>query len=215
MIGNGCPFLVGVYDLAMHGENGVEKKRANALSQTLISKFRKFPSYRQWSKNDFIRCQCEHEGIKQPSRNDQEERFAVLARFATRLGLVVPEKTMKEQRQVKHGRPEHKRVKVYSENDVVFTEWRLARYEALRRSRGCCECCGATPKTSGKPLHVDHIKPKSIYPELEYVVSNLQVLCADCNIGKGNWDESNWRDNKAGSDDPLSDESIAEAIVKH
>lgn len=71
-------------------------------------------------------------------------------------------------------------------------EWRAVRYEALKASRGVCELCGAAP-SPGRPLHVDHIKPRSKYPALELVLSNLQVLCADCNLGKSNTDEIDWR----------------------
>ena len=78
----------------------------------------------------------------------------------------------------------------------TFTQWRLVRYEALKRANGKCECCGATAKTSGEPLHVDHIKPKLLYHHLEFVLDNTQVLCADCNIGKGNWDETDWREKR-------------------
>lgn len=45
----------------------------------------------------------------------------------------------------------------------------------------------------GKVMHVDHIKPKSLHPELKYELSNLQVLCEDCNIGKSNLDDTDWR----------------------
>jgi len=37
----------------------------------------------------------------------------------------------------------------------------------------------------GTRYHVDHIKPKSKYPDLAYDKTNLQVLCEECNIGKG------------------------------
>lgn len=71
-------------------------------------------------------------------------------------------------------------------------EWRTVRYVALRASRGVCELCGTTP-VKGSPLHVDHIKPRSKYPELELDPTNLQVLCKDCNLGKSNTDEIDWR----------------------
>ena len=71
-------------------------------------------------------------------------------------------------------------------------EWRQVRYEALRESRGMCELCGTGP-TPGKPLHVDHIKPRSKFPTLELDRSNLQVLCMDCNLGKSNTDQIDWR----------------------
>ena len=70
-------------------------------------------------------------------------------------------------------------------------KWRAVRYEALKRSRGCCELCGAVPHQH--PLHVDHIKPRSKFPHLALEVSNLQVLCRDCNLGKGNSDSIDWR----------------------
>ena len=42
----------------------------------------------------------------------------------------------------------------------------------------------------GVVLHVDHIKPRSKFPELELSLDNTQVLCADCNLGKGAWDDT-------------------------
>lgn len=71
-------------------------------------------------------------------------------------------------------------------------EWQEARYEALRRSNGCCELCGASKK-DGVVIQVDHIKPRSKYPDLALEQSNLQVLCRPCNLGKGVGDEIDWR----------------------
>lgn len=71
-------------------------------------------------------------------------------------------------------------------------EWRELRYRALRRGGGCCQCCGARA-TKDNPLHVDHIKPRSKYPRLALELSNLQILCKDCNLGKRAWDETDWR----------------------
>lgn len=70
--------------------------------------------------------------------------------------------------------------------------WRRVRYEALKRHGAKCQCCGARP-SAGKPLHVDHIKPRARFPALELQLSNLQVLCKDCNLGKGAWDKTDWR----------------------
>lgn len=75
-------------------------------------------------------------------------------------------------------------------------EWRVLRYRALKLHGACCQCCGASAK-DGKVMHVDHIKPRSKYPELELVLSNLQVLCEDCNLGKLAHDETDWRPSDA------------------
>lgn len=78
-------------------------------------------------------------------------------------------------------------------------EWRKLRYRALLAANGRCQCCGATAESSGAPLHVDHIKPKSLFPELALEFSNLQVLCKDCNFGKHQWDQTDWRWPPSGS----------------
>lgn len=70
--------------------------------------------------------------------------------------------------------------------------WLDLRYKALIKNDGRCECCGRSKK-DGIKLHVDHIKPRSKFPELELVLSNLQVLCEDCNRGKSNIDDTDWR----------------------
>lgn len=71
-------------------------------------------------------------------------------------------------------------------------DWHRIRYEALKRSNGCCELCGASKK-DGAVMQVDHIKPRSRFPHLALTLSNLQVLCRPCNMGKGNRDVIDWR----------------------
>lgn len=71
-------------------------------------------------------------------------------------------------------------------------EWRETRYMALQLCGAKCQCCGRS-RTDGVILHVDHIKPKSLFPELALVLNNLQVLCEDCNLGKSNKDQTDWR----------------------
>jgi 5-methylcytosine-specific restriction endonuclease McrA len=68
-------------------------------------------------------------------------------------------------------------------------EWREVRYWIFERDGRKCACCYSTKST----FHIDHIKPISIYPELRLECSNLQVLCEDCNMGKSNKFETDWR----------------------
>ena len=75
-------------------------------------------------------------------------------------------------------------------------EWRRVRMVALKKYGARCQCCGATP-ADGLKMHVDHIKPRRIYPDLALDVNNLQVLCEVCNHGKGNWDMTDWRGESA------------------
>lgn len=54
--------------------------------------------------------------------------------------------------------------------------WRALRYEALRVHGAKCQCCGGTPASTGKPMHVDHIKPRSKFPELELTLESSGSL---------------------------------------
>ncbi len=81
---------------------------------------------------------------------------------------------------------------VASDDFLNSFEWRKLRLVALKKYGRKCLCCGATPET-GAVMNVDHIKPRKFYPELALDINNLQVLCHECNHGKGNWDETDWR----------------------
>lgn len=94
---------------------------------------------------------------------------------------------------VKHHAPKEDREAFYKSWD-----WRTARMEVLKRHARRCMCCGSTPDdltVDGKPVRlvVDHIKPISRYWHLRLVQSNLQILCDECNMGKGAWDETDHR----------------------
>jgi len=57
------------------------------------------------------------------------------------------------------------------------------RYNVLKRDNYSCQICGVTSKDGAK-LHVDHIVPVSKGGKT--VMSNLQTLCEQCNVGKSN-----------------------------
>ena len=82
--------------------------------------------------------------------------------------------------------------RVSNETFFASREWFEARYQVLKRYGSRCQCCGALA-ADGTRMHVDHIKPRSKFPELQLELSNLQVLCEECNLGKGAWDETDWR----------------------
>lgn len=72
-------------------------------------------------------------------------------------------------------------------------EWKRARIDVLVRYGNTCMCCGARP-VDGIYLCVDHIKPRKTHPELALDINNLQILCNNCNAGKGNDFNISWRD---------------------
>ena len=101
-------------------------------------------------------------------------------------------------------------------------QWRSLRYKALKRGGGRCDLCGAVP-SKDQPLHVDHIRPRSKFPALALELSNLQVLCKDCNLGKSNRDDTDWRkarrvkgsEAKLGPKNPFSEERMLGYSEEH
>lgn len=81
---------------------------------------------------------------------------------------------------------------VISDAFLSSYEWRVLRMRALRKYGPKCMCCGATPD-HGAVMNVDHIKPRRLFPHLALDLDNLQILCHECNHGKGNWDQTDWR----------------------
>lgn len=69
--------------------------------------------------------------------------------------------------------------------------WARLRFRTLRACGYKCGACGRSGRIA--VLQVDHIKPRSKYPELELDPNNLQVLCDRCNCGKSNEYEDDLR----------------------
>jgi len=101
--------------------------------------------------------------------------------------------TKKQQKSLKK-KKRKKKHKQSSHNDFYRSrEWLELRYRVLRVYKAKCMCCGRTPHEHGIIVHVDHIKPRSKFPKLELEFDNMQILCAACNCGKSNLDQTDWR----------------------
>jgi 5-methylcytosine-specific restriction endonuclease McrA len=128
-----------------------------------------------------------HQRRKETRRAKAERKKQRLA-LAKQLGLVV-------QQPKPNATPKLTKVAGVDVTTTEFLstyEWRKTRMVALKKYGARCQCCGATPAT-GAVIHVDHIKPRKLFPSLALDVDNLQVLCHECNHGKGNWDQTDWR----------------------
>ena len=80
----------------------------------------------------------------------------------------------------------------YREKKLAFyksSKWKQLRYLIISASGRTCSCCGST----GCKIHVDHIVPLSKDWDRRSGPMNLQVLCEDCNMGKGNMDSEDFR----------------------
>lgn len=128
-----------------------------------------FPLKKGWKKKLFSRLDVLHDVKKV-----REEE------------IIIPEiKIIKKKK-----KKQTKKVKI-KEGFYQSWEWKKLRYKVLLKYKRQCMCCGAMPPNI--TLVVDHIKPRSKFPELELKESNLQILCRSCNMGKSNKDETDFR----------------------
>lgn len=124
---------------------------------------------------------------KRATRQAKAQRKRQRIELATQLGCSVKELTQKPAPQ------KVARIDVTSTEFLSTYEWRKTRMVALKKYGARCQCCGASA-ANGVVIHVDHIKPRKLFPHLALHVKNLQVLCEVCNHGKGNWDMTDWRE---------------------
>lgn len=145
----------------------------------------------QWIRTNFSYiCSKYYEKYPRQTQTTQEKKLSKKQRKKRRLAAAgYKQSTTKSVK---------KKPVVVSGVDVTTTafldtyEWRKLRMEALKKYGPKCVCCGATPQT-GAVMNVDHIKPRKLWPSLALDISNLQILCHECNHGKGNWDQTDWR----------------------
>lgn len=71
---------------------------------------------------------------------------------------------------------EHEFVQRSDAGFYLSNEWITLRKTVLKKHGRVCMKCGSTEN-----IHVDHIKPRSLYREMEIDADNLQALCASCN----------------------------------
>ena len=82
-------------------------------------------------------------------------------------------------------------ISMSSEKFYRTREWKEFRYKILSVRGNRCECCGRGPKEKAI-IQVDHIFPRFTFPEKAFDPDNMQVLCSDCNEGKGIKDKTRW-----------------------
>ena len=122
-------------------------------------------------------CICRETGWEMPQRKSRY--MEIIKKFADQLDRERKYRTKKD-------KPES------TEDFYKSRAWRELRFIALRNSEGRCNLCGGRA-SDGLTLHVDHIKPRSKFPGLALDLDNLQVLCEDCNFGKSNYDDTDYR----------------------
>jgi len=69
-------------------------------------------------------------------------------------------------------------------------EWRALRVRVFAAWGRDCLICGKNIE----PMTIDHVYPRSKFPELELEFTNCQPACSPCNRKKSNTDFTDYRD---------------------
>lgn len=111
------------------------------------------------------------------SDNDELQRL-MAARYARKYALLDLEEEIARRRLArrKKGRVGRKKG---SDRFLASPVWRAMRERVFALYGKRCQKCG-----SDDEIQVDHIKPRSKFPDLALDIENLQVLCWPCNREK-------------------------------
>jgi len=109
---------------------------------------------------------------------------SIIKQAIKKFGLRRKMKPVKKFKQSKRQRKQ--KIEPFSTKDK---RWQALREKVFKTYGKICMECRSTDA-----LHVDHIKPKSRYPELAYRFDNLQVLCKACNQRRSNINCNDWRE---------------------
>lgn len=163
---------------------------------------KKWIADRQAKNGGFTRETLESIGISWPPPRGWRKKFTDGGSYLGREAPWRVEKREEQKRRQAEKRKNKKKVKKLrkvariqkkpEEDFLQSFEWRKLRYATLKKYGSRCMACGRTPR-DGVTMNVDHIKCRRDYPELALDPENLQVLCNECNHGKGNWDQTDWR----------------------
>jgi hypothetical protein len=86
-------------------------------------------------------------------------------------------------------KPSSKKLKKTNQDFYISNEWLSLKIKVFKKyGRMCMKC-----KSVKGEMHIDHIKPRSKYKDLELDFNNLQVLCKQCNMIKSNLNCNDYR----------------------
>lgn len=163
-----------------------------------MSSYKKIREAREYHTNSLIRHIKEKQRAKAAYRESQKSDLEIDADAILRAHPKNP--NQRKGRKSKSFSPNPNKPRSFYSS----WEWKKVRMMALQRDGHRCGSCGASPK-DGIRIVVDHIKPLGKFWELRLSLDNLQVLCDDCNRGKGDWLQEDFRSHDEWEDeaDPL------------
>lgn len=137
-------------------------------------------------QTEAIEFYCKQKSLATPSVED-ELGFVLDVYFSNECEYIKSNsKIIRKRHRVKF---KQKPVRLSSIEFYQSNAWLSLRKKVFRKYGKSCMKCGKTKAC----MHVDHIKPRSLFPKLELSFKNLQVLCKECNLEKSNLHFTDYR----------------------
>ena len=76
----------------------------------------------------------------------------------------------------------------WEDKNLEVLRRRLKKARVAEQNRHCCFCRQTIPTDHGLSWTLDHVLPRSLYPQFCYELENLAACCHDCNGRKGSHD---------------------------
>lgn len=140
-------------------------------------------------QSDAVAFYCNKKGLTIPKKSE-ELSFLLEIYFSNKCNYIKQGRLLK--RKNSHIKLHHSKSILPPKDFYSSEKWIKLRTEVLRTYGKRCMKCGE----SKVEIHVDHIKPRSLFPKLELCFDNLQVLCRKCNLDKSNFHSTDYRNKK-------------------
>ena len=157
---------------------------------------RKKEGVRDWTIRKFCSIKCAYEGIDYtPQRNriltnEEKQKISAVNKhhkywLGKKHSLLTKQKISKSntgKKRTEEWKQNHSK-KITAENNPRWKggTWNYLKPKVLLRDKYTCQNCGLE---EGRIMEIDHIRPKKLFPELQFNIDNLMTLCPNCHRRK-------------------------------
>lgn len=175
-----------------------------------LEKIYRFKIDHKFDDSTALNVACMHiSGLSKPERRKRVRAYKAAPRLSEKKRIMAQ---LEKENKSFYAKPKMEAHPSKAQKDEFYKtwDWQKLRVKTFERYGRRCMCCGATNESidmTGKPVQivVDHVKPLHNYWSMRLDHDNTQILCFDCNMGKG-IDETDYRPKPAPDEWIIEDE---------
>jgi 5-methylcytosine-specific restriction endonuclease McrA len=181
---------------------------------SILEKIYAFKIDYKFDDSTSLNVACMHiSGLSKSERRGKVRKFKTGSELTEKKRIMAK---LHKENEAFYAKPKQEKHPSKAQKDEFYKtwDWQKLRMKTLEKYGRRCLCCGATSESidmTGKQVQivVDHIKPLHNYWSLRLDPNNTQILCFDCNMGKG-IEETDYRPKPAPDEWIVEDDIPAE-----